>query len=273
MGGRLALVAGHGALVPEALAAAREQGWDVVVFDLAERADLAAENPVAVGFDDVPGMLEALRRSGASHLCAIGALEISDAQRRGFARALNMQPSAGGIDDRSMTEAFAAAAALSGLEIIGIDELKPDLVAPPGHFGGPADKVPPPQLAANALRVARAVGALDLGQAAVLSDDRVVAAEGIERTSGLIDRVADYVAAGLVDAKGSHLILAKCLKPNQPRYVDMPAIGPATVEAAARAGISAIVVEAGGTLLIERERLVEAAETHGVALVGLTPDG
>ena len=40
-----------------------------------------------------------------------------------------------------------------------------------------------------------------------------------------------------------------------------------------RAGISAIVVEAGGTLLIERERLVEAAETHGVALVGLTPDG
>jgi DUF1009 family protein len=273
VGGRLALVAGHGALVPEALAAAKQQGWDVVVFDLAARQDLAADNPVAISFDDIGGMLASLRESGASHLCAIGALEISDAQRRGFARAVNLPATAGGINDRSMSEAFAAAAARSGLTILGIDELKPELVAPEGHFGGPAEKVPPLPLAANALRVAKAVGALDLGQAAIVSDDRAVAAEGIERTSGLIERVGEYVAAGLVDAKGSHLILAKGLKPNQPRYVDMPAIGPDTVDASARAGISAIVVEAGGTLLIERRRLVEAAETLGVALVGLTPDG
>lgn len=273
MSGRLALVAGHGALVPEALAAARQQGWEVVVFDLAARDDLADEHPIAISFDDVPHMLAALGRSGASHLCAIGALEISDAQRRQFANALHMTANTGGINDRSMTEAFAAAAARSGLRVLGIDELKPDLVAPEGHFGGPADRVPAPEIAANALKIARAVGALDLGQAAVLSDDRVIAAEGIERTSGLIERVGEYVAAGLVDAEGSCLVLAKCLKPNQPRYVDMPAIGPATVEACARAGIRAIVVEAGGTLLIERERLTQSAQTHGVALVGLTPDG
>lgn len=265
---RLALIAGSGALVPEAIRAAREKGWDVALFDVAGRADLAGENVTRLSFADTRQMVATLRASGASHVCAVGAIELSDAQRRSLIQFVGLVNGIGGIADRILTATFAAAARGRGIRIIGVDELLPQLVAPEGHFAGPADKVPPAARCAAALRAARAVGTLDMGQAAVLSGDRIIAAEGIERTDGLIARVAGYVASGLVDATAGNLILAKCLKPRQPRYLDMPAIGPDTVTGCAGAGIAAIVVEAGGTLLIERARLEALASERGVAIVG-----
>jgi DUF1009 family protein len=74
-------------------------------------------------------------------------------------------------------------------------------------------------------------------------------------------------------ARGDSLILAKALKPRQPRYIDMPAIGPETITACAEAGIGAIVVQAEGTLLVERQRLEERATARGIAIVGVRVKG
>jgi DUF1009 family protein len=120
-----------------------------------------------------------------------------------------------------------------------------------------------------ALRAARAIGAIDLGQSIVVSGNRPIAAEDAEGTDALLRRVAALRAVGLAGNSGMPLILAKARKPKQPSFVDLPAIGPHTVINAAEAGISVIVVEAKGTLLLERSAIEYEAATRGVTLIGL----
>ncbi|MDP6175104.1 MAG: UDP-2,3-diacylglucosamine diphosphatase LpxI, partial [Rhodospirillales bacterium] len=67
-------------------------------------------------------------------------------------------------------------------------------------------------------------------------------------------------------------VLVKLKKPGQDRRLDLPAIGPATVEHAVQAGLAGIAVEAGGTLLIDRDTLIEAADAAGLFVVGIGPE-
>lgn len=273
MSGRLAFVTGSGAIVPEAIAAARANGWEVLLFDVVGRDDLDGEAATPISVDEPTALVAALQGSGASHLCAVGGLELNERQRAGLAQALGLLGGARGLGDSAMTEGYRRLAQGGAMSVVGVDEFAPELLAPSGHFGGPAESLPPKDLAERAMAAARAVGALDLGQAVVASAGRVIAAEGVEGTAGLLERAGEYVRAGLVDVSGGPLVLAKCLRPNQPRYLDLPAIGPETVVAAAEAAISAIVVEAGGSLLIERERMKAVAAEKSVALLGLAVDG
>jgi DUF1009 family protein len=64
-------------------------------------------------------------------------------------------------------------------------------------------------------------------------------------------------------------ILAKALKPRQPLSMDIPVIGPLTVENARKAGISVIAVEAGGAVIVERPLVERAASAAGISVVGL----
>jgi DUF1009 family protein len=101
-----------------------------------------------------------------------------------------------------------------------------------------------------------------------------VAAEDVAGTDDLLARTARYRAAGLIgDAAETPLVLAKACKPQQPLFVDLPAIGPETIRGASNAGMSLIALEAGRTLLLERRRLVDAANAAGIAIIGLTIDG
>ncbi|OYX04682.1 MAG: hypothetical protein B7Z15_17450 [Rhizobiales bacterium 32-66-8] len=68
------------------------------------------------------------------------------------------------------------------------------------------------------------------------------------------------------------MILAKAMKPQQPGFADLPAIGPQTVERCAQAGIAAIIVEAGHSLLLQRADIAAAAARLGIAVVGLSLD-
>jgi DUF1009 family protein len=272
MARRLALVAGGGALVPEAIAAARAKGWDVQVFLAVPRSDLNEANPIALSVADPGASIAAIRKSGASHVCAVGAIELSDGQRRTLMRFAGLSRGLSGLADRFLMRGFSGAAGGLGLRIVGIDELLPELLAPVGLIAGPAGARPSEERCRLAIDAARAVGRLDMGQGVILSGDRVIAAEGVEQTDGLIARAGTYVSQGLV-ARGDGLILAKALKPRQPRYIDMPAIGPETVTACAEAGIGAIVVQAEGTLLVERQRLEERATARGITIVGVRVKG
>jgi DUF1009 family protein len=119
------------------------------------------------------------------------------------------------------------------------------------------------------MRLARNAGALDLGQAVVVAGRRAIATEDIAGTDALLARVQKFRRLGLTADGASPLVLAKCAKPDQPKFVDLPAIGPVTVTKAHRAGISLIAVEAGATLLIERGKLAQLAATARIVILGL----
>jgi UDP-2,3-diacylglucosamine hydrolase len=124
---------------------------------------------------------------------------------------------------------------------------------------------------AQAMDVARAIGRLDAGQAAVVCRGLVLALEAAEGTDAMLARVAELPEA-LRGRPGAPLgVLAKAPKPAQETRVDLPTIGPATVHAAARAGLAGIVGEAGGLLVLDREGVIALADELGVFVLGLEP--
>jgi len=155
-----------------------------------------------------------------------------------------------------------------GQRIIGAHEIAPDLVAGTGPLGrrkpGRGDAAD----ATVAMRAARAIGAIDAGQAAVAINGRVVALEAAEGTDRMLARLKELRESGRVKWSGRAGVLAKCPKPMQDLRVDMPTIGPRTIEAVIDAGLAGIVLTAGTVMIVEREAVVRRADEAGVFLVG-----
>ncbi len=108
--------------------------------------------------------------------------------------------------------------------------------------------------------IAREIGRLDVGQAIAVKETEVIAVEAIEGTDRMIER------AGALCRQGGWMLI-KVAKPNQDRRFDVPTVGPATIENLHRHGATALVIEAGQTLLIERDRLVDLADRHAICIL------
>ncbi len=112
--------------------------------------------------------------------------------------------------------------------------------------------------------MARALGAEDVGQAAVVQQGIVLGVEAAEGTDRLLERCAGLRRAG----PGG--VLVKIAKPQQDRRADLPTIGPVTVRRADEAGLSGIAVEAAATLILERAATLAAADEAGLFVVGVS---
>lgn len=265
--GRLALVAGSGDLVPQAIAAARAAGWEIRVFALHPRADLAAEDPFPIKVSRPDQVLREIRKFKATHVCAVGGMHMSDRERETFAE-FTGEKDAAAKGDSKLSQLGAALLKILGLPFIGVHEIVADLLAPQGQIGAIPAEGDLLRAAEFAFAAARKAGTLDLGQALVVAGARVIATEDIGGTDELLTRCRVYRERGLIGDGRSHVVLAKTSKPGQPLHVDLPAVGRRTIELAHEAGIEAIVVEAGRTLLIGRAELVAAADAAGIALIG-----
>lgn len=271
--GRLALVVGSGDLVPQAIAAARDAGWEVRVLALHPREDLAAEQPFQIKVSRPDQVLREIRRFKATHVCAVGAMHMSDRERESFAQfAGEQQPESKG--DGKLSQLGSALLRMLGLPFIGVHEIVADLLAPEGPFGAVPIEGDLLRTAEFAVSSARKAGALDLGQALVVAGGRVIATEDIGGTDELLMRCRVYRDRGLIGDGHGYIVLGKTSKPGQPLHIDLPAVGIRTVELAHEAGISAIAIEAGRTLVIGRAEMVAAADAAGIALIGFAlPNG
>src|SRR3954452_17442966 len=151
-----------------------------------------------------------------------------------------------------------------GFRVLGADQL----LEAAGLAEGPLGRIAPDAAALSdievGMRVARALGTLDIGQAVVVQQGLVLGVEAIEGTDALLCRCAELRR----DGPGG--VLVKLEKPGQERRVDRPTIGPQTVRLAAEAGLQGIAAEAGGTRAIHRDEVVRAADTAGRFVVGVS---
>lgn len=115
------------------------------------------------------------------------------------------------------------------------------------------------------LAVAKGIGAWDIGQTVVVKSRMVLAVEALEGTDAALRRGGELAHGGAVAVKVS--------KPGQDLRFDVPAVGPATVAVCRAAGIVALALEAGKTLLLEREALLSAADAADLSIVGVRADG
>lgn len=150
-----------------------------------------------------------------------------------------------------------------GFRVIGAHEVLRDATAPPGVLGAITPDPAARDDVARGITVVRALGSVDVGQGAVVQQGIVLALEAIEGTDAMLAR------AGALARPGPGGVLVKLVKPGQDRRTDLPTIGPATIAAAAAAGLRGLAFEAGGTLITDRAACIAAADAAGLFLLGI----
>lgn len=269
--GRLTVLAGSGGLVPEVVEAARALGHDVQILPFVQRADLGLQDTPPYDLLDLQRVEFAIKSFRTSLVTLAGGLRISDDVRMKYGQFAGGSGGGGKpMGDIALSMLSAVVKARTGAKLVGTHEIAPQILAPSGLFAGPALSTDLLDSARFAMKTARNIGALDIGQAVVVSGGRIISVEDISGTDALLARVATYRAEGQISGgREAPLVLAKASKPKQPLFVDLPAVGPETVANAERAGISAIAVEAKRTVLIDRPALRRAADAAGITIIGL----
>lgn len=108
-------------------------------------------------------------------------------------------------------------------------------------------------------KAAKQIGLAEIGQSVVVNRGMIVAVEAVEGTDACIERAGQLVGAGCT--------VVKCSKPQQDLRLDLPTIGPKTIEVMQRAGATALVIEAARCLILDREETVRLADAAGISIV------
>ena len=265
----LGVLAGGGALPGELVAAARRGGREtfvVAVEGITDAGATADTEHVWVAPGAFGRMIDALKKSGVEDVVLAGRAVRPDWSKLALdGRAIRMLPrllAANGGDNALLSLAIRELES-EGFRVVGVDSVASELTIGPG----PAGRVRAGRAAradiARGAAVLAALGAHDVGQAAVVHDGAVLGIEAAEGTDALIERCARLRHAD----KGG--VLVKCAKSHQDRRVDLPAIGPDTVSALARARMAGAALEAGAALILERSRTVAAADRARIFLCGI----
>ena len=157
-----------------------------------------------------------------------------------------------------------------GFRILGAHEVAPEILVPEGPLGSlRAVRSATGRYRARRSRCCDAIGPFDIGQAAVVADNHVLAVEAAEGTDAMLARIAELRAQRPHSAPAGSGVLVKAPKPRQDRRFDLPSIGPRTVEGVARAGLAGIAVVAGGAIVAEPARGRAAADKAKIFVVGI----
>lgn len=160
-----------------------------------------------------------------------------------------------------------------GFRIVAAHEAAPEILMPECVLGRYEPNERDRADIARGLAVLNAIGPFDVGQAAVVADNHVLAIEGVEGTDLLLERVAGLRRLGRIRTPERIGVIVKAPKRGQDVRFDLPSIGPKMVEGAAAAGLAGIAVVAGASIIAEPERLAELADRAKLFVAGVRPDG
>ena len=153
-----------------------------------------------------------------------------------------------------------------GFRVLGVHEVLNEALGPSGLLSRTAPDAVAMADIRRGIAVARALGAIDVGQGCVVQQGIVLAVEAAEGTDAMLARCVSLTRPG----RGG--VLVKLVKPGQDRRADLPTIGPQTLRGAAEVGLRGVAFEAGGTILAERDATIAVADAAGLFLLGLGPD-
>jgi DUF1009 family protein len=277
---KLGLIAGNGRFPFLLLEAARGQGLPVVVAAIREETDpemnerAAADEGVTVhwlSLGELSRLIETFQKEGVEKAVMAGQVkhkQIFSSIRPDWRLAkllLNLRSR----NTDMLLGAVAKVLGDEGIELISSTAFLEPLLAQEGVLTKRAPDQDECKNIEYGLGVARAVAGFDIGQTVVVAAQACVAVEAMEGTDATIER-----AGRLRDSLGGdastldrRLTVVKVAKPNQDMRFDVPVIGMATVETMIGAGASCLSIEAGRTLLFDRDALLERASEAGIAIV------
>jgi hypothetical protein len=272
---KLGILAGGGELPRRLIDAARDQGRDVFVIAFrgqTEPATAEAAPHLWTGLGNAGEILDRLRAEDVRELVLAGPIRRpSLLSLRLDARAAKFLAQIGRRafgDDGLLGAIVRALEEEEGFRVVGVHEILPDVLADAGPYGSVRPSETAQADIARGLEVVRALGVLDVGQAAVVQQGVVLGVEAIEGTDALLRRAAELRRGG----PGG--VLVKIAKPGQETRIDLPTVGRRTVKGAAAAGLAGIAVQAGAALIVDRHAVIADCDAAGLFLVGVeVPDG
>lgn len=264
---KIGLLAGVGKLPVEFAAAAGRLGFAVHAVALLDEVDGALEGCVAEYTKISVGQLDAviafLKERDIAKVTMIGKVTkelLLGGKLALDARGQKLLFSLPDHSDDTILLAIVREFAAEGVQVVDQTALIRSLMVAEGVH---TKRVPTEAERADmefGFKMAKAIGGLDIGQTVVVKDLAVLAVEAVEGTDACILR------GGVLAADA---VVAKVAKPKQDVRFDMPTVGTKTLESMIAAGAKALVMEAGKTLLVEREKVVALAEQNGITIAAM----
>jgi DUF1009 family protein len=170
------------------------------------------------------------------------------------------------LGDDGLLRAVVTEIEKDGMKVKGVHEVMPSILIKEGVL---TKKKPSKEHIVDIRRGVEAafeLGRLDIGQAVIVQHGLVLGVEGIEGTDELMRRCKDY------RRKGGGGVLVKLRKPEQDMRIDLPTIGPRSIERAHETGLEGIVVHAGNGLIVDEKETIALADKYKMFIVGATPN-
>lgn len=266
------LIAGNGKFPFLVLEGARSRGIEMVVIAIREEASPELERVASrlhwVSLGELSRTIELLHQEGVKQAVMAGQVKhnkIFSAIRPDW-RLAKLLLSLPKKNTDSLIGAIAGLLEDEGIHLVDSTAFLAPLLPEPGVLTRRGPDGEESADMAYGREVAQRLASLDLGQTVVIRDRACVAVEAMEGTDETIERAARLTG-------GKRLVVVKVSKPAQDMRFDVPVIGPRTIEVMKRANATALAVDAGRTLLFERERLIEAANEAGIAIEVFAPLG
>ena len=269
--GRWGLIAGNGRFPFLVLEAARNQGIEMAVIALREEASPELETITTrlhwVSLGELTRALELLHQEGVTRAVMAGQVKHTKifSSIRPDWKLAKLIFSLPRKNTDSLIGAVTRVLEDEGIQLVDSTMFLKPLLPDPGVLTRRAPDSRESADIAYGREIARHVAGLDLGQTVVISDRACVAVEAMEGTDETIERAARL-------AVGKPLVVVKLAKPRQDMRFDVPVVGLRTVEIMNRSHATALAIEAGRTLLFDRQRLIEAADLAGISIEAFASD-
>ncbi len=261
---RIGLLAGAGTLPLEFKASARKKGKEVIVIGVEGITDFKADYMIPLG--RVGKLLKILQKEGIRKIVMLGKFEHSLIYRdflKMDLTAFNLLRKAKDRRPQTLIKIFMNFLEEKGFEFIDPRPYLSHILANRGSING---LFPNEELLENGIwgfRIAKELASMDIGQTIVVKDKAVVAVEAMEGTQETIKRGGKLA--------GKKTVVIKVARKNQDFRIDVPTVGPKTLEVMKEVGSSALFLEAGKVFITEKEEFINKSREYRIPVFGLPP--
>lgn len=268
---RLGLIAGNGRFPFLVLDAARSMGHDVTVIAAKEEAfadlnDAAAKAKAQIHWISLGQLgkcISLMKEAGITHAVMAGQVKHTKIFAGGIMPDMKFMSLLARLPARNTDGLIGAVASVlkdEGIELIDSTALLKPMLATAGAMTRRGPNEDEQRDFEFGYGVADAIAGLDVGQTIAVKHKAVVAVEAMEGTDEVIGRAGHLAGPGVR--------IVKVAKPKQDMRFDVPVIGLATIQAMRVAGASALSIDAGKTLMFDRDALIASADEAGITIVG-----
>jgi DUF1009 family protein len=264
------IIAGNGRFPVIALETARKQGDEAIAIAIREEAsqdvELAAARCYWVSLGELSKLIEICKTESITQIMMAGQVKHAKifSSIRPDWKLVKVLSSLMHKNTDSLIGAVAKVLADEGIELVDSTLLLKPLLAPAGAITKRKVDSEEQRDIDYGRKIAHALASLDVGQSVAIAERACVALEAMEGTDGMLRR-----AAGLVE--GRRLTLVKASSRRRHLLFDVPVIGPGTIDVMIETNTTALAVDAGRTLMLDREELLAKSNDAKIAILGMAP--